>query len=420
MKINPNEILGKPCKHMDFMGQGLDSQYESFATENDMGGVPIDDIPPKKIISTIKEQAPDIYRDCFTRIYKGVDRFSDWHTPYMYAALALLNGRLFLKRMQQYDALRNNYMFVMRWLTCGKPHYFLEKDVFEAIRDTAAPVDFDFADFKLPDAAQVFSLPLNALTFREHKIAYIGISKYEIGHHIYRFKDYIAAETNLTHDRILLVAGTSTGEWFFAPSFPWVEMNRIIAMDAEEFQTEANAALDKQRAKGEETIRIKNRDDAVFVHNMLIWSLNLMLAMEALPELIEKGKYIAKTRIKKSNVIKEIWTPNIIGRKYRVLRDPSGEHGTHASPRMHRRRGHFRKQGVGHRNNNCGDCGDLLLSHYKKQGQNADFCQIPDCGCTQYVKPKFPYSDYRVIWVQPCWVNPLVRVSGAPDKAKVG
>lgn len=70
---------------------------------------------------------------------------------------------------------------------------------------------------------------------------------------------------------------------------------------------------------------------------------NLLFAMAARPEYVESGRRFGVHKKSKS----ELWTPNIIGRKYATKRDPNAETGTHASPRMHWRRGHFRQQAFG-------------------------------------------------------------------------
>jgi hypothetical protein len=71
--------------------------------------------------------------------------------------------------------------------------------------------------------------------------------------------------------------------------------------------------------------------------------LNLFYAMAARPEYVEGGSRVGTH--KKSGA--EIWTPNLIGRKYQSKSDPNMETGTHISPRMHWRRGHFRHQAYG-------------------------------------------------------------------------
>lgn len=71
---------------------------------------------------------------------------------------------------------------------------------------------------------------------------------------------------------------------------------------------------------------------------------NLCYVMNARPEYVEYGQRTGTH--KKSG--SELWTPNIIGRKYATRRAAEAISGTHASPRMHWRRGHFRHQPFGH------------------------------------------------------------------------
>src|SRR6266540_1226772 len=67
----------------------------------------------------------------------------------------------------------------------------------------------------------------------------------------------------------------------------------------------------------------------------------LLLAMDARSQLVSYGRREGK-QSKKNR--REFWTPNIIGRGFKVGRQSSGEKESHASPRLHWRRGHFRAQ----------------------------------------------------------------------------
>ena len=69
-----------------------------------------------------------------------------------------------------------------------------------------------------------------------------------------------------------------------------------------------------------------------------------LLAMTARPELVERGKCERVIEARKDRPRKEFWSPNIVGRRYRTKIEGGG---SHASPRMHWRRGHFRSQPYG-------------------------------------------------------------------------
>jgi hypothetical protein len=75
-------------------------------------------------------------------------------------------------------------------------------------------------------------------------------------------------------------------------------------------------------------------------------AVGVILAMTYRPDLLTREvihHWQHRDPTKRGNV--SFWTPNIIGRDYQIL----GGHGngTHASPRMHWRRGHFRNQACG-------------------------------------------------------------------------
>ena len=73
---------------------------------------------------------------------------------------------------------------------------------------------------------------------------------------------------------------------------------------------------------------------------------NLLLIMNACPALFEPGECVRKASGKPGKQ-HELWSPNFFGRAYKAKLEgkaaPS-QGGTHASPRAHWRRGHFRNQ----------------------------------------------------------------------------
>jgi hypothetical protein len=72
--------------------------------------------------------------------------------------------------------------------------------------------------------------------------------------------------------------------------------------------------------------------------------LKLLVVLNTRSSLIEYGSCERPQRFKHGRIRKrEIWSPNLIGSQYRPT--PAAEsQGTHASPRIHWRRGHIRKQ----------------------------------------------------------------------------
>jgi hypothetical protein len=76
--------------------------------------------------------------------------------------------------------------------------------------------------------------------------------------------------------------------------------------------------------------------------------LKLLVILNTRSQLVEAGRCVRPQKIKHGRVqYCELWSPNVIGRCYRTLREDQG--GTHASPRLHWRRGHVRSQPHGPR-----------------------------------------------------------------------
>ena len=87
-------------------------------------------------------------------------------------------------------------------------------------------------------------------------------------------------------------------------------------------------------------------EDIVICNKIFSIAVWMLLAMEAEPEHISPCELIRPEKIKRGRVVKEeLWSPNFVGRSYVWDREPQG--GTHASPRMHRRRGHWTHQPFG-------------------------------------------------------------------------
>lgn len=75
----------------------------------------------------------------------------------------------------------------------------------------------------------------------------------------------------------------------------------------------------------------------------LRWVFNTIFAMSARPEYVEGGERLGA---KKGTSKAELWSPNVIGRKYAVKSHTFAKEAS-SSRRLHWRRGHFRQQAYG-------------------------------------------------------------------------
>lgn len=111
----------------------------------------------------------------------------------------------------------------------------------------------------------------------------------------------------------------------------------------------------------EERIRAQNPDTVVgmsdeeverrLINRLRSFTAKLLLAMTAEPGFLERGSLQRAAKFKHGKLVREeLWSPHFLGRNYRHPRSES--EGTHASPRLHRRMGHFRDQHYGPKNIN--------------------------------------------------------------------
>ena len=86
--------------------------------------------------------------------------------------------------------------------------------------------------------------------------------------------------------------------------------------------------------------------DVEFLNVLADIGLRLILYMIARPDEIEKAQLVSPGITKKRKDLKEVWTPNFLGRNY-SLRGLNNMDNPRHSPRMHWRRGHYRNQPYG-------------------------------------------------------------------------
>lgn len=94
---------------------------------------------------------------------------------------------------------------------------------------------------------------------------------------------------------------------------------------------------------GDEDLR---ESDTQFLEDLGCIAYGMLLALNARPTLRTDGVRAKRVAGKHGKPDTEYWTPNVLGKDYKPKTEPA-QGGSHMSPRMHWRRGHFRKQAHG-------------------------------------------------------------------------
>src|SRR5258708_24272934 len=98
-----------------------------------------------------------------------------------------------------------------------------------------------------------------------------------------------------------------------------------------------------------ESTRLGITDITGNVNDTVRLALNLLLISVARPELLTGGEIVKRVKIKRGEGKREMWAPRWIGRDWKAEREIRSGTGSHASPRLHWRRGHYRRSVVGPR-----------------------------------------------------------------------
>lgn len=285
--VRPDQAIRALKQEVDLIHSKINVLNDRKAFLEQQGGA----VTPSVAIRKFKEVFPSIWGAVAQRIYKNVDNYGDYRMAYLEWAWAYV-----LAEMRTSNDEINTYphQMVLDVFSLHKDHGFPFFFVNEGICDAAWQSDLKFkVDWK------TIRLPFEAFTFILPK-SFQRIANWE-GITVYRH-----VKDGDVHFTLFLLGNGGIGTEITA-DYP--------------FDPDADA-------KGTDALRL------VF---------NTIYAMSSRPEYVEGGKRAGTHKETRS----EIWTPNIIGRKYAV-KSRSGE-GTSpsGSVRLHWRRGHFRQQAHG-------------------------------------------------------------------------
>jgi len=225
---------------------------------------------------------------------------------------------------------------VYRIINHRVPVYYVAEDFIRAVAATELPHDFTLADLHWPMPAMVIGFPLRFMReYLGRETCYVYSSEFDEGKHRCRFLPASPA--------IAMPKAKVAFYWYaclegrlesFVSSF-WKE-DRVDEIIQKYSYTDFTGA---EAPKVQED---KERCDLI---SALMFK--LLVVLNTRPSLVEPATCIRRACSRKGKLRSELWSANIIGAQYRVLRENTPPTGTHASPRLHWRRGHLRNQAHG-------------------------------------------------------------------------
>ncbi len=228
--------------------------------------------------------------------------------------------------------------FCYRVLEHRVPIYFVDEEFARAVAATQLPDDFTFGDLNWPQAGMVIGWPPRFLReYTGRDFCYVYAANCPAGR--YWPKGLERAPV------IEVPEGRSKIGWFYhawANGRPECFVSAYLMKDK---LAEGITGYTYTDFMGEEAAKVQA--DKELTERVSALMLKLLVILNLRPSLITHGTQEQPRRVKHAREWKrELWSANFIGRGYRLAREP---HGTHASPRMHIRRGHVTWQVAGPR-----------------------------------------------------------------------
>jgi len=247
-------------------------------------------------------------------MFVGVEKYGDYRMACLALAKSLglsklpenILGRVVTTRLQRYE-VSQAYITLPIMRRCDHPFFFITPALFAAVEQTDITFTVDWAAMRLPYEAFVLVPPENRDGLQCVQVARLRVPPGETMRNS-------AGEPVETVLSLRAFMGDAEGGFMMTMTDPYDPARSL-----------ENPAAEDARQR---LARI------VF---------NVLFAMAARPEYVERGG--VKTIHKKSG--RQVRYPNVVGRRYVTRRETGGNAGTHSSPRLHWRRGHFRRQRFG-------------------------------------------------------------------------
>jgi hypothetical protein len=284
----------------------------------------------QEILEYHEKRRPELWRICYPRLYRNIENYG---SPRLGAVMYMRSVAWLLDHITDVPySVRNIYMAASLARQYDFPCFFVSPELFISIANTEVPAEIMWQEMDLPFESGIFYLPRSILQHPTDGLCdFLGWVRLRQGG-IYQFLPKYPPVHSLS-DRFIMFTGIHEKE-----SFPFLDYvidakytPRIGESISESICRETKGVWDLPLVEGENAF-LSRCKSLVF---------GILLAMHARPALVSSGNRTGKFH-KKSG--REIWEPNVIGKHYQIVRAGSGEKGTHASPRLHWRRGHYRQQ----------------------------------------------------------------------------
>lgn len=313
----------------------------------------------------IRRSWPKLWSRYVPKMYKRAEAWGDYELPGVVFSCAEIFSHTKRSQIEDSKVFLKQLLMGHLWSSRGCPTFFVSKEMMQAAMATQPPAEVDWSKMNLPYEVGCFVFPKGMLQFPDDE----GECHFGMWSRIRRGK------YDLSHVKFEIDYHTEsfTIDTFSGKNFYDYLTNYVVPFKPEDTVDNLGDNFDPLALHLTDT-------EARFSARLATIMFNLLLIMNMRPEYVESGAKVG--RHKKRNV--ELWTPNIIGRRYVVKKTLSN--GTGEKRRMHWRRGHLRQQPFG------------PYTVETRSIMNEQTQQLED-------KKIRVYKEHKTIWIEPMLVG---------------
>lgn len=298
------------------------------------------------------EQTP-MFRQFYPRAYPSI---GNYYSPKMFAGY--LTGYTIHSAHVGLDATPTAMRLMLpglaKMIEQKMPMLFVTSELLSAVLRTDFQDDIEWTEMKLPYEQGVLVLPKGALKApgEDGDVGFIYWGRIRKGQHMSPALGIPNMET-LADSFSIVALCPETGIMYdsnlTATYRPTLRLHNLFYRGEGEGFVASNDDVSDTRPS---TLAFSPFDeqhlseaDAEFLERLGVVVFGTMLALRARPALLTPARLVTVAKNTKKGTRTEFWDPVYLGKGYYPQREKST--GTHASPRMHWRRGHFRHQAYG-------------------------------------------------------------------------
>ena len=271
--------------------------------------------------------------------------------------------------------------------------YFVADSFIRAVAATELPKDFTLHDLHWPMPGMVIGLPSKfMLEYTGRDICYVYAADLKAGDHeapamLRTVPATGTLKTITTPDKVGFMFYSWNNGRMHSYVNAYAKGDRVDEAIAKYAYTDFTFSTAEQ-----------NKDDERVTQLVSALLFKLLVVLNTRPALVESGGMARPRKVhpKTHEVTQtELWNPNIIGAKYRVIRHTPGT-GTHASPDWHWRRGHITHQRIG--SHKSPDFVSIATLPRREDGE-VDWLQVPEQTRTNF------WKCHKRLWLEPTLIN---------------